>query len=71
MVPDTRRALAPIALRFFGDPRRELALVGVTGTNGKTSTTYLIESILRAAGRTVGLIGTVEVRYARRARARA
>jgi UDP-N-acetylmuramoyl-L-alanyl-D-glutamate--2,6-diaminopimelate ligase len=63
VVPDTRRALAPISARFFGDPSRELALVGVTGTNGKTSTTYLAESILASAGRSVGLIGTVEVRY--------
>jgi UDP-N-acetylmuramoyl-L-alanyl-D-glutamate--2,6-diaminopimelate ligase len=63
VVPDSRRALAPIAALFFGHPSRELALVGVTGTNGKTSTTYLAESILAAAGRSVGLIGTVEVRY--------
>ncbi len=61
---DTRRALAPLATRFFGDPARELRLVGVTGTNGKTSTTYLVESILRAAGQSPGLIGTVEARYA-------
>ena len=64
VVPDTRRALAPIALRFFGDPARELKLIGVTGTNGKTSTTFLCESILAAAGQRTGLIGTVEVRYA-------
>ena len=51
-------------VRFFGAPAEELFLVGVTGTNGKTSTTYLVESILGAAGRRVGLIGTVEVRYA-------
>ena len=63
VVPDTRRALAPIAVRFFGDPASELTLVGVTGTNGKTSTSFLTESILSAAGREVGLIGTVEVRY--------
>jgi len=63
VVPDARRALAPIAARFFGEPSRELALVGVTGTNGKTSTTYLAESILAANGNTVGLVGTVEVRY--------
>ena len=62
-MPDSRRALAPIAARFFGHPSRELALVGVTGTNGKTTTTYLVESILASAGRSVGLIGTVEVRY--------
>ena len=64
VVPDTRRALAPVSVRFFGAPAEELFLVGVTGTNGKTSTTYLVESILGAAGRRVGLIGTVEVRYA-------
>ena len=61
---DTRRALAPIATRFFGDPARELDLIGITGTNGKTSTSYLVESILRAAGSATGLIGTVETRYA-------
>jgi UDP-N-acetylmuramoyl-L-alanyl-D-glutamate--2,6-diaminopimelate ligase len=64
VVSDTRRALAPIARRFFGDPAEELTLVGITGTNGKTSTSMLVESILRAAGRRTGLIGTVEVRYA-------
>lgn len=64
VVRDARRALAPVSACFFGEPSRELALVGVTGTNGKTSTTYLAESILRAAGRAVGLVGTVEVRYA-------
>ncbi|MEN8181138.1 MAG: UDP-N-acetylmuramoyl-L-alanyl-D-glutamate--2,6-diaminopimelate ligase [Myxococcota bacterium] len=62
--PDTRRALAPLAAQFFGHPSRRLELVGVTGTNGKTSTTYLVESILARAGRSVGLIGTVEMRYA-------
>jgi len=62
-VPDTRRALAPIARRFFGDPAAELDLVGVTGTNGKTSTTYLVESILKRTGRRVGLVGTVEIRH--------
>ena len=61
---DTRRALAPLACRFFGEPAQELRLVGVTGTNGKTSVTYLIESMLRAAGCRPGLIGTVEIRYA-------
>ncbi len=64
VVPDTRQALGPVALRFYGDPASELSLVGVTGTNGKTSTTFLVESILAAAGRSVGLIGTVEVRFA-------
>lgn len=63
-VPDSRRALAPIAARFFGEPASELSLIGVTGTNGKTSTTYLVESILAHAGWRTGLIGTVEIRYA-------
>jgi UDP-N-acetylmuramoyl-L-alanyl-D-glutamate--2,6-diaminopimelate ligase len=63
VVTDTRRALAPLAARFYGDPADELTLIGVTGTNGKTSTTFLVESILAAAGRRAGLIGTVEIRY--------
>jgi UDP-N-acetylmuramoyl-L-alanyl-D-glutamate--2,6-diaminopimelate ligase len=63
-VPDSRRALAPVATRFFGTPAAELTLVGITGTNGKTSTSFLVESILMAAGRRVGLIGTVEMRWA-------
>jgi len=63
-VRDTRRALAPIAAHFFGHPASALSLVGVTGTNGKTSTTYLVESILSQAAFRVGLIGTVEIRYA-------
>ena len=62
-VSDTRRALAPIARRFYGSPADELRLIGVTGTNGKTSTTFLIESILEAAGIAVGIVGTVEIRY--------
>jgi len=64
VVPDTRRALAPLAASFFGHPSHELDLIGVTGTNGKTSTTYLLEAMLAAAGRRPGVIGTVEVRYA-------
>jgi UDP-N-acetylmuramoyl-L-alanyl-D-glutamate--2,6-diaminopimelate ligase len=64
VVRDSRRALAPIATSFFGNPARELTLIGVTGTNGKTSTSYLIESILLQTGQRVGLIGTVEIRYA-------
>jgi UDP-N-acetylmuramoyl-L-alanyl-D-glutamate--2,6-diaminopimelate ligase len=63
LVGDSRRSLAPIARRFYGDPASELVLVGVTGTNGKTSTTYLVESMLARAGRRVGLVGTVEVRH--------
>ena len=64
LVGDTRRALAPLSAHFFGHPSTQLDLVGVTGPNGKTSTTSRVESILAEAGRRVGLIGTVEVRYA-------
>ncbi|CAG1008406.1 UDP-N-acetylmuramoyl-L-alanyl-D-glutamate--2, 6-diaminopimelate ligase [Myxococcaceae bacterium] len=63
VVRDTRRALAPLACAFFGHPSAELTLVGVTGTNGKTSVTYLVESMLLAAGRRAGVIGTVETRW--------
>jgi len=62
MVDDARAALARASATFRGNPSRELAVVGVTGTNGKTTTTYLIDSIVRAAGRRTGLIGTVETR---------
>ena len=62
-VPDCRRALPTLAAAFYGMPSRELDLIGVTGTNGKTSTTYIVESMLREAGRTPGLVGTVEVRF--------
>ncbi|HXV36011.1 MAG TPA: UDP-N-acetylmuramoyl-L-alanyl-D-glutamate--2,6-diaminopimelate ligase, partial [Myxococcota bacterium] len=64
VVRDSRRALAPIATRFFGNPSSELKLIGVTGTNGKTSTTFLVESMLKRAGIAVGVIGTLDVRYA-------
>lgn len=59
-VPDTRHAMALCSARFFGDPSSELKVVGVTGTNGKTTTTYLVESVCREAGLKTGIIGTVE-----------
>jgi UDP-N-acetylmuramoyl-L-alanyl-D-glutamate--2,6-diaminopimelate ligase len=65
-VPDARAALALFSAAVLGDPARSLELVGVTGTNGKTTTSYLIDSALRAAGETVGLVGTVEYRIGRR-----
>lgn len=64
VVPDVRRALALASARFFGRPTSHLDVVGVTGTNGKTTTCYLVDAILRAAGRRTGLIGTVETRIA-------
>jgi UDP-N-acetylmuramoyl-L-alanyl-D-glutamate--2,6-diaminopimelate ligase len=61
-VPDARAALALLSAAVLGDPAQSLRLVGVTGTNGKTTTTYLIDAALRAAGHTVGLLGTVHYR---------
>ena len=61
-VPEARLALAHLAAAFYGHPSRELTLVGITGTNGKTSTTYLLEAILAGAGHQVGVIGTVNYR---------
>ena len=62
VVPDTRAAMAPAANVFFGEPTRELEVVGVTGTSGKTTTSHLLFAILAAAGRRPGLLGTVEAR---------
>ena len=59
-VADARLALAAASSVFYGEPSKRLALTGVTGTKGKTTTTYMIRSILRAAGIKTGLIGTVE-----------
>jgi UDP-N-acetylmuramoyl-L-alanyl-D-glutamate--2,6-diaminopimelate ligase len=60
VVPDSRQALPDLAAAFFGYPSRRLRVVGVTGTNGKTTTTFMSEAIFRAAGHKTGLIGTVE-----------
>ena len=62
VVPDARRAMAPVADEFFGHPSEELQVAGVTGTNGKTTTSFLLYSILAAAGRRPGLLGTIESR---------
>jgi UDP-N-acetylmuramoyl-L-alanyl-D-glutamate--2,6-diaminopimelate ligase len=61
-VRDAREALAVLSAAVLGDPASRMQLVGVTGTNGKTTTTYLIDAALRAAGHTVGLVGTVQYR---------
>jgi UDP-N-acetylmuramoyl-L-alanyl-D-glutamate--2,6-diaminopimelate ligase len=60
LVPSTRESMAVAADVFFGEPTKELELAGVTGTNGKTTTAFLLRAILEAAGRKPGLVGTVE-----------
>jgi UDP-N-acetylmuramoyl-L-alanyl-D-glutamate--2,6-diaminopimelate ligase len=61
-VPDARKALAIIAANFFGRPADKLQLIGITGTNGKTTTSFLLDSIIHAAGFRSGLFGTIEYR---------
>jgi UDP-N-acetylmuramoyl-L-alanyl-D-glutamate--2,6-diaminopimelate ligase len=60
VVADARAAMAPLAARFWGDPTAELRVVGVTGTNGKTTTAFLVAEILAAVGVRTGLLGTVK-----------
>jgi UDP-N-acetylmuramyl-tripeptide synthetase len=62
-VENARLALAAVSSAFYGDPCRELCMIGITGTNGKTTTAYLMESILNAAGLEVGVIGTINYRF--------
>ena len=59
-VKDSRLAMSYISAAYYGHPARELKVIGVTGTKGKTTTTYMIKSILEAAGHKVGLIGTIQ-----------
>ncbi len=61
-VSDMRRAIAALAHAWHDDPSRDLVVVGITGTNGKTTVTYLIQTLLQQAGRPCGLIGTIEYR---------
>ena len=60
-VPDTRYAMAFISAAYFGYPAEKLRVIGITGTKGKTTTTYMVKSILENAGYKVGLVGTIEV----------
>ena len=62
VVPDSRRSMAVAAAAFFEHPSQQLALAGVTGTNGKTTTSFLLFAILAAAGKRPGLLGTIESR---------
>ena len=59
-VEDTRYAMAHIAAAYFGHPADQMKIIGITGTKGKTTTTYLVKSILENAGYKVGLVGTIE-----------
>ena len=60
-VPSTEDAVGPVAPAFYGYPSRKLKLVGVTGTNGKTTTTNILRTLLTRTGHKVGLIGTINV----------
>jgi UDP-N-acetylmuramoyl-L-alanyl-D-glutamate--2,6-diaminopimelate ligase len=61
-VPSVRQAMGPVSAAFHGHPAERMRLVGVTGTNGKTTTTYLLEAVFRHVGRTPGVVGTTGVR---------
>jgi UDP-N-acetylmuramoyl-L-alanyl-D-glutamate--2,6-diaminopimelate ligase len=67
VVDDPRALLGPVAARVYGEPARRVQVIGITGTNGKTTTSYLVEAGLAAAGRATGLVGTVETRTRGRA----
>jgi UDP-N-acetylmuramoyl-L-alanyl-D-glutamate--2,6-diaminopimelate ligase len=60
VVDDVRAAMGPAAARFYGEPTAELDVVGITGTNGKTTTAFLVRHLLEAAGLQTGLLGTVK-----------
>jgi len=62
-LPDTRAALSELASRFYNYPSKGMNLIGITGTNGKTTTSYVLESILKEKGRNVGVIGTISYRF--------
>jgi len=66
VVPDSRQALARLASAFYGEPSMELTMIGVTGTNGKTTTSFLLKHLLEKANRPSGLIGTVQYEIGRR-----
>ena len=65
-VPHGRHALALVSRKFYGNLDEKIGLTGITGTNGKTTTSYLIDSILRTAGYTTALVGTIEYRLGSR-----
>jgi UDP-N-acetylmuramoyl-L-alanyl-D-glutamate--2,6-diaminopimelate ligase len=63
VVTNSRKSLALMSANYYGHPSKNMRVIGVTGTNGKTTSTHLIRAILEAAGETVGLIGTIEYRF--------
>lgn len=63
VVPSTRKALGKIAANFYLNPANKLKIIGITGTNGKTTTSYLVASILKKAGKETGIIGTLGILY--------
>jgi len=63
IVPNSRQALSRVSSNFYGNPSSKVKLIGITGTNGKTTTTYLLESIFKKAGYSVGVIGTINYRF--------
>ncbi len=65
LVPDCRRAMAHISAAFCGHPEKRMKLIGVTGTNGKTTVTHMLYAILSRAGKSAGLIGTLGAKYGR------
>jgi len=69
IVPDARSALASVAAAFFDQPSRKLMVIGITGTDGKTTTSYLLDWILRQSGKRTGMIGTISVVIDQRAAA--
>lgn len=68
VVKNPRRVFALISANFFGEPSKHMSLVGVTGTNGKTTVTYLLEAIFKASGKNPGVIGTISHRFRNEAR---
>ena len=66
IVQDTRAALAVASSVFYGNPASKLKIIGITGTNGKTTTSYMLASILRSAGKKAGVIGTLGISYGRK-----
>ena len=63
LVKDVRETLGLLASVFYGEPSQKMQVIGITGTNGKTTTSYMLSSILTAAGKRVGVIGTLGVTY--------